>query len=81
MCSSYDMSSLDGEPSSKLFPEGSASLTPTQRWNIMSRAVQEIIDKFVDVSYPISTKKDDDHILDYAKELTSLHGPATNGIY
>ena len=69
----FGMSSLDDEPSpSNYFPEGSALLTPTQRWEIMSVAIEDIISKFVDISYPTTSPKDHDHVHAYAKELMSL---------
>lgn len=69
----FNMSSLEGEPSSTLFPDGCTDLTPEERWKLMSLAIEELINTFVDISYlPESSKKDSDHVLAYAKELLSL---------
>ena len=69
----FKMSSLDGEPSAEFFPAGSDLLSPEQRWKVMSLAMKQLIDKFINISYPSASKvKDDDHILAYAKEVMSL---------
>ena len=58
----FKMSSLDDMPSSDYFPEGCIQLSPTERWNVLQLAIMEIIEQFVDIIYPSSTSKDDDHV-------------------
>ena len=68
------MNSLEDEPSSDLFPDGCAALTPEQRWKVIPLAIEKLISDFVDISYPtdLVTKDGNDHVLEYAKELMSL---------
>ena len=69
----FEMASLSDRPSTKYFPDGCSKLSPKQRWNVLRLAITEIVDQFVDVSYPTpSTEKDDDHVRAYAKEVLSL---------
>ena len=69
----FNMSSTSDTPTDTLFPQGCTSLNPKQRWNVMKLAVRNVVDKYVDIGYPTpSTKKDDDHVRAYAKELLSL---------
>ena len=70
----FKMNSLEDEPSSDLFPDDCAALTPEQRWKVMSLAIEKLISDFVDISYPtdLVTKDGNDHVLEYAKELLSL---------
>lgn len=70
----FGMSSLeDTPPDQRLFPEGCAKLKSKERWEVMRLAIQEVLVKFVDITYPnSSTDKDDDHVRAYAKEVISL---------
>lgn len=70
----FGMNSLADEPSStKHFPDGSSELTSKQRWKVLTLAIEELLSKFVDITYPVaSKKKDKDHVCAYAKEITSL---------
>ena len=68
----FKMSSLDDMPSSDYFPEGCTQLSPKERWNVLQLAIVEITEQFVDINYPSSTSKDDDHVRAYAKEVLSL---------
>jgi L1 cell adhesion molecule like protein len=67
------MSTATDRPCTELFPEGCEKLNPQQRWNVLRLAVSKIVDQFVDISYPSpATKKDDDRVRAYAKEVLSL---------
>ena len=58
---------------SEHFTEDSNSLTSEKHWKVMTLAFQEMFHKFVDITYPkVSTKEEDDHICTYAKEVISL---------
>lgn len=78
MCSAamklFGMNSLADEPSStKHFPEGSNTLKPDQRWKVLTLALEELLLKFVDITYPVTSKgKDKDHVCAYAKDVMSL---------
>lgn len=54
------------------FPEDCTQLSPKEHWNVLQLAIVEIIEQFVDINYPSSTSKDDDHVCAYAKEVLSL---------
>ena len=72
----FGMSSVNDTPTDALFPEGCTQFNPAQRWNVIKLAVRRIIDEYV-ISYPMpSTKKDNDHVRAYAKELTSFGSSA-----
>ena len=69
----FNMSTAADRPCTELFPEGCEKLNPQQRWKVLQLAVTKIVDQFVDISYPSpATKKDDDHVRAYAKEVLSL---------
>ncbi len=69
----FSMSTATDRPCTELFPEGCEKLNPQQRWNVLRLAVSKIVDQFVDISYPSpATKKDDDRVRAYAKEVLSL---------
>ena len=68
----FQMSSLDDTPSTAHFPEGCTQLNPKQRWNVLQLAIMDIIEQFVDIDYPSSANKDDDHVRAYAREVLSL---------
>ena len=68
----FQMSSLDDTPSTAHFPEGCTQLNPKQRWNVLQLAIMDIIEQFVDIDYPSSANKDDDHVRAYGKEVLSL---------
>ena len=54
------------------FPQVCTLLNPKQRWNVLQLAIKDIVDQFVDIDYPSSASKDDDHVRAYAKEVISL---------
>ena len=66
------MKSLDDKLPAKYFPDGSDSLSPEQRWQLMSMAIKEVLSTFVDVQYPPCSAKEDDRVRAYAKEVMSL---------
>lgn len=69
----FKMTSVKDTPTDDLFPEDSSRLNPKQRWNVMKLAVREVVDQCIDIGYSTSpTKKEDDHVRAYAKELLSL---------
>jgi len=47
----FQMSTVDGEPSSSLFPEGSSELNSMQRHKILPLAVETVLDKLVDLQF------------------------------
>lgn len=69
----FGMSSLEDEPSSPLFPPGSAGCSPQARKDIFLQGIRQVVNRFVDVSFPASTSaSDDDHVQAYAREVLSL---------
>lgn len=67
------MSSLEGEPSSPLFPPGSSGCSPQARKDIFLQGIRQVVNRFVDVSFPAPTSaSDDDHVQAYAREVLSL---------
>lgn len=64
--------SLNDEPSSEHLTEGSTPMASEQRWDVMTPAIKQVLNKFV-ITYPkFSTEEDNDHICAYAKEVISL---------
>ncbi len=49
----FGMSSLEDRPSVQLFPANFCELSPVQRRQLLLLGIQEIVKKFVDVSYPL----------------------------
>ena len=80
------MSSTDDEPGKEFFPEGSGDLGSIEQCNVLLLAVNEVLDKFVDLTYcqeqqGIGDQNDDeyrgkdggeDHVREYACEVLSL---------
>lgn len=54
----FEMSSLDDTPCKSWFPEGSASLNPLERRNVMMLAVHTVVEKFVDISFGEKKKRE-----------------------
>lgn len=69
----FGMTKFDDTPSSTHFPEKCTNLTSDDRWKLMQLAIEEMVNSYIDISFPTpDTKSDDDHVRAYAKELTSL---------
>ena len=70
----FGINSLEDEPSNNLFPYGCTALATEQHWKVMSLALDQLITDYVDISYPtdLVTKNENDHVLEYAKELMNL---------
>ncbi len=69
----FGMTSIEDEPSSPLFPPGSAGRSPQARKDIFLQGIREVVDRFVDVSFPAPTPaSNDDHVQSYAREVLSL---------
>ena len=68
----FGMDSLYDHPSTEHFPEGCSELTPDQRWKVLTLAIQGLVAKFVDITYPATSRRKKDHVHAYAKEVLSL---------
>ena len=69
----FNMASLEDEPSSPLFPEGSADLDPPKRREVLLLALREVLSPLVDLSFPTSPSMcDSDQVRAYAREVLSL---------
>ncbi len=69
----FGMRSVDDQPSSVFFPEGSSELDTLQRRNILMLAVRKVVGKVVDLSYGEEKQAaTEDHIQAYASEVLAL---------
>lgn len=70
----FDMPSVDSNPSTVHFPEGSADLQPSERRRLLLLATKEVITRLVDFSFEggDACLPCDDHVLAYAREVLSL---------
>lgn len=69
------MSSLDDQPGdSTLFPEASSHLGPVQRRNVLLLAVEQVLDKFVNLSYGNESAQpvESDRVQAYACDVLTL---------
>ncbi len=69
----FGMSTLEDKPSTQFFPENSSRLNPAQRRHVFLLAIRQVLDKFVEISFPVpDSNPDTDHVQAYAKEVMSL---------
>ena len=67
------MESIEDQPSSSLFPDGSADLDPQKRRKVFLHAVKRVLDQLVDMSFhTTSSNHETDHVCAYAREVLSL---------
>lgn len=73
----FEMSSLDEQPSSSLFPEGSSKLEPLQRSQLLLRKLQDVVKRHVCISFCHACEQTSESqplgsVYEYACETLSL---------
>ena len=73
----FQMSTLNDNPTSVFFPEGSKELEPCQQLDVLLRAVREIVDRHVDISFAhileqTTSAQSVDTIYEYSSDVLSL---------
>ncbi len=63
----FGMSTLEDEPDTEFFPKSAVDLKPHQRRRLFLLGVQQIMDRFIHVSYPASQEPENDHMFAYTK--------------
>lgn len=65
----FEMSSATDIPSKSFFPDESSQLSSLERRKLLLQATEQVVDKFVDVSFGMKQPTPEDHVTAYACEL------------